>query len=328
MQTPIVRLLLLSTLVSSLALAQPPSVQKRLDRRAETSALVQQVLEGRMAVPSAISRLRMLREEPFAAQRLLQGLSTMVDVRRMRDVTAVLAGLETRTAEPSLAQLTHHEDGAVRMYAAQGLGRLGSQRVDVLLPLLEDKSYGVRRETARALGASRVPRVGKTLVTLARTETDPQTRVMMLEAVGGAGDKKQVPALKAFLDDSSESARFASARALCLLGAPEGFAFARKLLASEDRLVRRQGLGLYEGLPVKQTGTTLRPLLEDKDRPLAAGAARILAQGGDKAMVSWLVLASWNAHGEEKLTYEKELETLQLADDERKALLRAAGVAP
>ncbi|HZI03703.1 MAG TPA: HEAT repeat domain-containing protein, partial [Archangium sp.] len=68
------------------------------------------------------------------------------------------------------------------------------------------------------------------------------------------------------------------------------------------------------------------PLLEDKDRPVAASAARILYQGGDKTMMSWLVLASWKAQGEEKLAYEKELETLHLADDERKALLRKAGV--
>ncbi|EPX62591.1 HEAT repeat domain protein [Cystobacter fuscus DSM 2262] len=327
MGTPLVRLLLLLPLVSSLAIAAPPSVQKRMGRRAETQALVEQVIDGALPVPTAISRLRVLREEPYAAQQLARGISQEMDPRRLRDLTAVLAGLETRAAEPLLAQLAGHEDSAVRMYAAQGLGRLGSKRVDVLLPLLQDKSYGVRREVARALGASHDPRVGKTLVTQARTEADPQTRVWMLEAVGAAGDKKQAKALEAFLDDSSESTRFAAARGLCLLGAPEGFAFAKKLLASEDRLVRRQGLGLYEGLPVKQTGPALRPLLEDKDRGLAAGAARILAQGGDKTMVSWLVLASWNANGEEKLTYEKELETLQLADDERKAILRAAGVA-
>jgi HEAT repeat protein len=168
--------------------------------------------------------------------------------------------------------------------------------------------------------------VGKALLSTARTEADPQTRVLLLEAVGAAGDKKQAPGLKAFLDDSSESTRFSAARGLCLLGAPEGFAFARKLLGSEDKHVRRQGLALYEGLPVKLSQTALRPLLEDKDRTLAAGAARILHQGGDKSMLGWLVLASWKANGEEKLAYEKELETLHLADDERKALLRKAGM--
>ncbi|ATB32058.1 PBS lyase [Melittangium boletus DSM 14713] len=307
--------------------AAPPSVQKRMERRSATEGLVDEILDGGIAVPAAISRLRTLREEAYAAQLLERALPAVLEPRRLRDVTAVLAGLETRAAEPTLLRLTGHDDGAVRMYAAQGLGKVRSPRVDVLLPLLEDKSLGVRREAARALGATHNPRVGAPLVNAARTESDMQTRVLMLEAVGAAGDKKQVPVLKAFLDDSSETTRFAAARGLCLLGAPEGFAFARKLLSSEDKHVRRQGLALYEGVPQKQSEAALRPLLEDKDRTLAAGAARILSQGGDKTMLSWLVLASWNANGTDKLIYEKELETLQLADDQRKALLRAAGVA-
>jgi hypothetical protein len=319
-------LVLVLALSTSATLAGPPSVEKRMSRRSETGDLVQQVLEGSVPVPTAISRLRMLREESFAAAGLIRGMEGTLDPRRMRDVTAVLAGLETRAAEPALARLAEHPDGPVRMYAVQGLGRLSSSRVDVMLPLLQDKTSGVRREAARALGASGNPKVGKVLLAAARTEGDPPTRVLMLEAVGAAGDKKQAPALKAFLDDSSESTRFAAARGLCLLGAPEGIAFARKLLASEDKFVRRQGVALFEGMPVKQTQATLRPLLEDKDRTLAATSARILYQGGDKTMLSWLVLASWNAKGEEKLTYEKELETLHLADDERKALLRKAGM--
>ncbi|HYO55720.1 MAG TPA: HEAT repeat domain-containing protein [Archangium sp.] len=323
---PACLLLVLAPTTPAAVQAAPPSVHKRLERRTETRGLVGEVLKGNLPVPTAISRLRMLREEPYAAELLVEALPGVLEPRRLRDVTAVLAGLETRVAEPTLVDLAGHEDGAVRMYAVQGLGTLRSRRTDVLLPLLEDKSLGVRREVARALGATRDPKVGKALLTTARTETDPRTRVLLLEAVGASGDRKQAPALKAFLDDSSESTRFAAARGLCLLGAAEGFAFARELLAAEDEHVRRQGLALYEGLAVKQAASALRPLLEDKDRTLAAGAARILYQGGDKTMMSWLVLASWNARGEEKLTYEKELETLHLADDERKALLRKAGV--
>lgn len=319
-------LLLLLALLPSRVHATPPSVQKRVDHRGETAALVEQVVKGSMSVPTATSRLRILREEPYAAQLFTQALPNILEPRRLRDVTAVLGGLETRAAEPLLLRLAANEDSAVRMYAAQGLGRLHSPHVEVLQPLLQDKSFGVRREAARALGASHNPKVGKALLDTARTEPDPQTRVMMLEAVGDSGDKKLAPALKAFLDDSSESTRYSAARGLCLLGAPEGFAFARKLLASDDKLVRMQGVSLYEGLPQKLASPALRPLLEDKDRPLAASAARILYQGGDKSMMGWLVLASWNAQGQDKLVYEKELETLHLADDERKALLRKAGV--
>ncbi len=59
--------------------------------------------------------------------------------------------------------------------------------------------------------------------------------------------------------------------------------------------MRRQGLALYEGVSAKKAEPSLRPLLEDKDRSVAASAARILYQGGDKKMLEWLVVASWNS---------------------------------
>jgi hypothetical protein len=90
--------------------------------------------------------------------------------------------------------------------------------------------------------------------------------------------------------------------------------------------VRRQGLELYDGVPAKKASPVLSPLLKDADHSLAASAARLLYRGGDKAMLDWLVLASFQANGEDKLAYEKELETLQLADDQRKAILRKAGM--
>jgi HEAT repeat protein len=202
-----------------------------------------------------------------------------------------------------------------------------TRKADVLLPLLQDKSSGVRKEAARALGLTRNRKAGKVLVGLAKDEQELEVRTTMLVAVGEAGDKSQAPALKAFLASDSEGTRFAAARGLCLLGAPEGFAFADKLLASTDRYVRRQGLQLYEDVAAKKASSALKPLLEDKDRGMAAGAARILYQGGDAKMLDWLVLASWSAKStEEKLLYEKELEPLQLADDRRKAILRKAGM--
>jgi HEAT repeat protein len=286
---------------------------------------VTQLLRG-ASVPATISRLRYLGEREFAADLLEQSFHKVLDERTRRNVAAVLAGIEARGAEPTLVRLAADEDSAVRMYAAQGLGKLRSRSVQVLVPLLEDKSLGVRKEAARALGASRNPTMGKLLVSAARRETELEVRAEMLAAAGEAGDTKQAPALKEFLTSDSEITRFAAAKGLCRLGTQDGFAFADKLLASEDRFVRRQGLALYEGVPAKKASSRLTPLLKDADKSLAAGAARILYQGGDKKMLDWLVLASFQAQGEEKLAYEKELETLQLADDQRKAILRRTGM--
>lgn len=306
-------------------LAGPSSAQKRMRSRAEVDTLLQQLIAG-ASVPTTISRLKYVGESDYAAEEIQEFMRKIVEERTRRNLTAVLAALEARGSEPLLAKLAKDPDSPVRMYAAQGLGRLKSRRVDVLTPLLEDKSAGVRKEAARALGLSGNAAMSKPLLAAAKKEQEPEVRAELLVAAGRAGDAKQAPALKEFLASDSESTRFAAAKGLCSLGAPEGFAFANKLLGAQDRFVRRQGLELFEGVAAKKAEGSLKPLLDDKDRSIAAGAARILYQGGDKKMVDWLVLASFNAKGEEKLTYEKELETLQLADDQRKAILRKAGV--
>lgn len=326
MRPPVRPVFLLALLLPLLALSASPSTAKRGERRAETEQVILGVANG-SPVPAAISRLRFLREEAYAAEEIALVLRKLLDERPRRNLVQVLAGLETRSAEPTLARLAADDDSAVRMYAAQGLGRLNSRNTGVLLPLLQDKSSGVRKEAARALGASRNAKMGAPLVKAAKAEPELEVRAVMLSAVGATGDMKQAPALKAFLTSDSESTRFAAAQGLCRLGSQDGFAFAGKLLGSQDRFVRRQGLQLYEGVTAKKAAPALKPLLEDKDRTLAAGAARLLYQGGDASMLDWLVLASWNAQGDEKLAYEKELETLQLQDDRRKAILRKAGVA-
>ncbi|XXF80233.1 HEAT repeat domain-containing protein [Myxococcaceae bacterium GXIMD 01537] len=319
-------LTLLLVLVSTVALAGPGSTQKRLSRRMDVDEALQQLVNG-APVGTTVSRLRYLGEDLYAVQQLTGLLRRTLDERPRRNLAATLAGLESRSAEGVLAQLIGDEDGAVRMYAAQGMGRLRSRRVDLLLPLLEDKSSGVRKAAATALGASRNPKMSKPLVTYAKDETELEVRTAMLVGAGEAGDIKQAPGLKAYLTNDSEGTRFAAARGLCLMGSPDGFAFAEKLLGASDRFVRRQGLALFEGSAAKKAGPTLRPLLEDKDRGVAAAAARILYQGGDPEMLTWLVTTSWTAKSnDEKLIYEKEIEPLQLADDRRKAILKKAGL--
>lgn len=323
---PIRLLALLLALWTPVALGASASAQKMLSRRMEADEAIHKLTAG-ASVPHTVSRLRYLGVEAYAAEQLTQLLRRAVDERLRRNLTATLAGLGARGAEPVLARLTQDGDSAVRMYAAQGLGRLRSRRANVLIPLLEDNSSGVRKAAARALGTTRNAKAGRVLLGLAKTEPDLEVRTAMLVAVGEVGDVKQAAGLKPFLESDSEATRFAAARGLCLLGHKDGFAFADKLLTAEDKYVRRQGLALFEGITAKRGRAALRPLLEGADKALAAGAARILYQGGDSKMLDWLVLASWSAKStDEKLIYEKELEPLHLADDKRKAILRRAGM--
>ncbi len=312
-------------LVPILAWGGPGETAKATRRRAEARAAVASIVEGGNAA-SAASRLRYLGEERFAAIELADELRKSVDDRQRRNIVYALSLLETKAAEPALLASLEDEDGAVRMSAVQGLARIGSKRVDAIRPLLSDKTMGVRRDAARALGASRNPKMGKVLLRAAKTEGEVEARAAMLVAVGQCGDQRAAPELEAFLSHSSESTRHAAAQGLILLGAKKGFEYAQRLLQSADKLERRQALDLLEGANAKAAAFILKPLLNDQDHAVAARAARILFQGGDRAMLEWLVLASHHARIEDKLPYEAELEKLRLADDQRRAILAKAGI--
>lgn len=309
-------------LIIAFVLAQG-SGDRRAQRRVEADRALEALLRGG-SVQTSVSRLEYLGEQDHAALVLTEALRQPLDDARRRDVAQALSLLGSRDAEPALLRLTRDPDAVVRMHAATGLGRLRSDAVDVLEPLLTDPSLPVRREAARALGGLRRPSLGPRLLAAAKREGAPEVRAALLVAAGQSGDRRQVKPLERFLASSSESTREAAARALCLLGAPSGLAQARKLLRSEDRWERRSAVALFEGSPAKGAAPVLRPLLDDPDRTVAAMAARILHQGGDRTMLEWLVVQASRAQGDDKLAFERELEPLHLADDQRRGILTRA----
>lgn len=313
--------LLLVTLVSLSASAG--SVQKAAARQAEADAVTVDILQGRN-VSGAIARVKYLGEEDLVCATLSPHVSSP-DPRVRRDVAVALAQLGGRDNETALVKLAQDVDGAVRMFAAQGLGRIRSHD-KALVELLADKTMGVRREAAKALGQLRSPKHAKKLLAAAQTEGEPEARIAMLVAVGMSGDKKSTKGVETYLTHSSESTRFAAAQALCLLGATAGYDFAKKMLSSDDKYERRQAVSLFEGARAKTAGPFLRPLLTDPDKTIAATAARILHQGGEPKMLQWLVMQSWKANGDERLSYEGQLEKLALTDEQRKSILKGQGI--
>jgi HEAT repeat protein len=323
-----VRLGLLSlSMIALTAQAGPQSAQKNAVQRAEAQDIEDAILHGDGNLNTLLNRAHHLGQEGLIALDLSEAVRRTGDVALQRNIATALAELGHANAEPGLLFLTGSDDGATRMSAARGLGRVKSQAgVPKLLALLNDKTLGVRREAARALGQLHASKAGAALMKAAQTEGEPDTREQMLIAVGLTGDKRQIPALERFLSESSESARFASAQALCTLGALKGMEFARKQLSSPDRYERQRGVLLFEGSRAKDAAPVLEPLLKDKDRTVQAVAARVLYQGGDEKKLDWLVLTSFQSNGDDKLPYEKELETLRLADDQRRAILAKAGI--
>jgi len=305
-------------------LASAQSTQKALARRAEAETLVKQLLAGQN-MQQALSRLRYTGEESYAAKALLDHQDS-ADPRRRRNVAVALGALGAPRAEPALVGFVRDPDPVVRMSAAEGLGRLRTRNVQALRPLLADANMGVRAKAAWALGQSRNAKAEKPLLLAVRAEKEPEVRAAMLLALGHVGNGRTSSALERYLKSTSESTRVAAAQALCLLGAPSGRAFARKLLSSKDRYERRQGLALFEGASAKAARPVLEPLLNDPEPALAAAAARILYQGGDPKMRDWLVLASYRAPSREKMAFEAELDLLHLTDEQRKGILKKAGL--
>jgi HEAT repeat protein len=316
-------LLLLLALTASAAWARP-STERAFARRGEADQQISAILQGGNVL-SAVSRLHYLGEESYAAKALGR-YAESPDLDQRRNVAQALAQLTVRQAEPALLVLVKDEDGAVRMSAVRGLGRLESHAVKAIRPLLSDKTLGVRREAATALGAMHDPKLGRLLLAAARKEDEPDARAAMLIAVGESGARSQAKGLERFLQASSESSRLAAAQALCHLGRPSGFAVARAMLASKQPLDRRHGIELFQGTPARIAGPVLRPALQDPDPHVAALAARTLADGGDKTMVTWLVLASARAKGTARFPFDDQLDQLQVTSAQREAIRKRAGL--
>lgn len=316
----------LAVLLPALAFAGSAASRKAATHQAEAEQIIAEVSRGANA-NGAVSKLKRIGQEGFAAHELSSLIRKEPDLDRRRNMAQVLAGLGHPEGEAALNRALDDEDGPVRMYAAQGLGRMKSRAsAPKLAAAMGDKTMGVRREAAKALGILADPKQGAVLAKAAKAEDDPETRAAILLALGQSGDKKQIPVLEGFLAHSSESARFGAAAGLCVMGAASGVKFAKARLDSKDKYERMQGLMLFEGARAKDAAPVLEPLLKDPDRSLQAASARILYQGGDKTKLDWLVLASFQALGEDRLPYERELETLRLPDDERRAILRKAGI--
>lgn len=308
--------------------AGPAAEAKALARREEAIELVRQISRGEGNTLAAISRLEFLDEEDYASVELANRLRREIEVRKRRNLAMALAQLGRPAAMASLYAALDDEDGAVRMYAVKGLGRMDAREATKkLMAALGDKTSGVRREAAIALGGFKDRRLGALLLAAAKTEGEVDVRATMLTMVGKSGDRRQGPGLEEFLGSSSEGTRYGAAQGLCLLGLPKGYEYARKLVASGERTERLQGVKLFEGSSARAAAPVLAPLLVDADPAVAALAARLLYQGGDAKKLDWLVLRSHRTTSlDERMYFERELELLRLADDQRKAILLRAGI--
>jgi len=290
----------------------------------EVQVAVDGILEGREP-HSHISRIIFLRQESYASNLLATRLHAhSVDMRRR-----AAEGLARLAGPAQLGALTHAAedgDGPVRMATAQALGRAGRGAVPVLLGLLGDKTYGVRREAARALGKVGGPAEGPKLFARLKDEPELEVQTALILATGEVKAKAMRPKLVPLLRSDSEGTRQAATRALCLLGASEGFAQVNQQLQGKELYPRLAAVELLAGVPLKHTAPLLKPLLDDPEPRIQAVAARSLAQAGEAKARTWLILAAAQAAPGKRDPYLRELETLGVTEVESNRVLRKAGL--
>lgn len=301
----------------------------RPSHRAEAQTIIDSFLTGHMGVNQAANRLSFLGEAGFASEELCQAMRRTNDPKMLTQILEVLValGVASEDTERAFLRALDTDDVSTKLIAVRGLGKVKSAKaLTRLTEQLEAKQPVLRREAAKSLGEIGSPKAGPALMKAAKAEDDLETRLAMVVAVGKSGDKKQAGALQALLGSDSETTRLAAAQGLCLLGAKAGATYAGKLLASEQPIERLQGVLLFEGATAKVAGPVLKSALDDKDHKVRANAARVLAQGGDKTKIDWLVLESAKAVGEDRLFYEDQLEKLRLSDEARQVILKKAGL--
>lgn len=187
---------------------------------------------------------------------------------------SALGRLGERSAVPALIALLAEGAQDPRLAAARSLGYLGDSRaVQPLVMALEDDDFGLRLVSLKALGLLGDPAAIPGILEVARSPNVPlafhlpsalarvyrpeawerfrvhlddpnaYVREVICGALGQSGERRAARALIHALQDPQPGVRASAARALSLIGAPEGLRPLQILLQTEvDRKVRMQAM--------------------------------------------------------------------------------------
>jgi len=173
--------------------------------------------------------------DPAAGGPLLEALKDPNPYLR-RMVAISLGKLKVPEAlEPLIAQLEAMDAPPGSDGAAIGLGFLGRpEAVEPLLRAMKRANVQLRRSAVQSLGLLRDARALEPLTTAATEDTDPQTRLLAIGALGNLGDSRAAASLTRLANDTDPPTRLAAATSLCQLGDPAGLDFLAKMLSDEQ----------------------------------------------------------------------------------------------
>jgi HEAT repeat protein len=169
---------------------------------------------------------------------------------------------------------------AVRRTAAEALAR--QPTVDVvgtIEPLLRDPDGDVRRAVVKILGGLRSKRVRQLLTSQA--ETDAETLVDTVQALGKLGDTTVVPFLTAIFDRERPAVKHAVIEAFKEMHDPAAEPFLARQLGNTDPGLRRAAVLALGATRSPNAIRQLAPVARDPDETVRSAVAAVLGNSGN-----------------------------------------------
>jgi HEAT repeat protein len=193
---------------------------------------------------------------------------------RIAAAFAVSKMAEDTEAFDSIIEALKDEEAEVRAYAAELLGKAGSEKTaEPLAELLKDPDEDVCRAAAASLVKIGKPSV-KYLIEALKAE-QAYTRLAAARALGEIGDPDASDPLMALLKDSGKDVRRAAVRALAGIAGDNAVKPLAEALKDEDEEVRRLAGDALVAIG-KPAVAPLIEMLKDKDIIIRFNAAKTL----------------------------------------------------
>ena len=291
----------------------------------QARVLIMEVRQKERSPASASNRMEVLGIQEAAAALLLGALQKPMDIQTRYRLVELLSSLSQPVSANYFLKALGSEDAYLRMLAATTLGRLRIQAAfPKLVEMLEDERLALRREAAVALGQLKLKPAAKPLLTALQAEAEPEARERMLWALGMLNDKKNIPSIQGFLTHSSESTRWAAAKALLAMGEASGWKWLKPQLSSKEDSECAYALLSLEGVVPNKSWRTealgvLHHIMQEREASLAISAALVAVRFGDNTAYGWLEKKAEQTQGEKLHLYQEALD---------KARHAAAGLLP
>ncbi|NUO81103.1 HEAT repeat domain-containing protein [candidate division KSB1 bacterium] len=233
-----------------------------------------------------------------------------------------------RVVEPLLHALKD-DDHDVRWYVALSLGKIGGEHiVDALLGILQDEDDDLRNSAVNMLGDIGCERSIDALLLALKSEN---LRANAANALGEIKSERGVEALSLILKDKDSFVRCCAAEALGEIGSEVGVDSLMLSLKDEDWDVRQCAAKALGKIGCETSVDSLLLALQDEDDNLRGSAAIALGEVGDERGVDTLLLAlkdkepvvRWNAaEALGKIGSEHNVDSLCLALKDEDWLVR------